>query len=276
MLTDDDVTLFVISAYRRQCLRSDRENVLLIFILALQSPAASKDWLRVSMLCERTLRSVCAQTSSEFRAFLVCNSRPELSFAHPALNIIERNFPVPAADTRSRMNDKWTKLKTGLVVARQYGPAHVMFVDADDCVHCGLAAHVARYPDASGWSMETGYMHDEGSRWLYRKRNFAAYCGSSAIIRLAQSEFPQSEDEPSENYFMLANGHGVIEQYMSSRGTPVQTLPFIGTIYSTNTGENDSGIKMGGWQGGRHMLEKIRAVRPLTQRLRSQFGLYEL
>jgi hypothetical protein len=174
------------------------------------------------------------------------------------------------------MNDKWNKLKVGLVAARQLGPAHVMFVDADDCVHCGLAAHAARHPDANGWSMETGYMHDEGSRWLYLRSNFAAYCGSSAIIRLALSDFPQSELEPSEKYFILANGHGVIENYMSARGTPVQALPFVGTVYMTNTGENDSGIRMAGWQGVRHTLKKLRTARPLTSRMRSDFGLYSL
>ncbi len=249
---------------------------MLIFILALQSPGASKDWLRVSRLCERTLRSVCAQTSSDFRVVLVCNARPETSFTHPALMIVERDFPIPAANSASRMNDKWSKLKVGLAVARQWGPAHVMFVDADDCVHRDLAAHAARYPEVSGWSMEVGYMYDEGSRLLYRRKNFANYCGSSAIIRLLLTDFPQSESEPSENYFILANGHGVIERYMRARGTPVQALPFIGAVYMTDTGENDSGIRIGGWQGKRHLLERIRTARPLTSRVRADFGLYHL
>lgn len=249
---------------------------MLIFILALQSPAASKNWQQVSKLCERTLRSVCAQSSTDFRVFLVCNSRPDSSFTHPALSIIERDFPVPAANSAARMNDKWNKLKVGLVAARQLAPTHVMFVDADDCVHRDLAALAAGHPSANGWSMETGYFHDEGSHWLHRKPNFASYCGSSAIIRLTSSDFPQSESEPSDRYFMLANGHRVIAQHMRARGTPIQPLPFIGAIYITNTGENDSGTRMSGWQGKRHMLEKLRTARPLTGKVRSEFGLYDL
>jgi hypothetical protein len=249
---------------------------MLVFIIALQSPAASKNWRQISRLCERTLRSVCAQTSPDFRVFLVCNTRPDSKFTHPSLSIIERDFPVPDANTASRMNDKWNKLKVGLVAARQLAPAHVMFVDADDCVHRDLAALAATHPDANGWSMKTGYFHDEGSHWLYKKSNFASYCGTSAMIRLTPSDFPKSESEPSDSYFMLANGHGVIEQYMRSRGTPVQPLPFIGAVYVTNTGENDSGIRMSGWQGKRHMLEKLRTARPLTSKVRSVFGLYRL
>jgi hypothetical protein len=249
---------------------------MLVFIIALQSPAVSKNWARVSRMCERTLRSICGQTSPDFRVFLVCNSRPRTGFTHPALTIIERDFPIPATNTASRMNDKWSKLKVGLVAARQFAPAQVMLLDADDCVHCGLAMHVAQYPEANGWLMDTGYLHDEGSRWLYRKRNFATYCGSSAIIRLAPSDFPKSESEPSEGYFILTNGHSVIANYMSARGTPLQTLPFVGSVYMTDTGENDSGMKVGGWQGGRHMIEKLRSARLLTSRVRSVFGLYEL
>jgi hypothetical protein len=142
---------------------------MLVFILALQSPEASKDWNQVSRLCERTLRSVCAQTSPAFRVFLVCNVRPETNITHPHLSIIERDFPVPVATSAARMNDKWSKLKVGLVAARDFAPAHVMFVDADDCVHRGLAEHVTRYPDAQGWSITVGYFHDEGSRWVYRR-----------------------------------------------------------------------------------------------------------
>lgn len=249
---------------------------MLIFILALQSPEASKDWLRISRICERTLRSVCAQTSQNFRVFLVCNTRPKIDFAHPHLTIIERNFPIPAANSSERMNDKWNKLKVGLVAARHLAPAHVMFVDADDCVHRGLAEHVARHPGAIGWSFDVGYLRDEGSRWLYRKKEFSRVCGSSAIVRLSAEDFPKSESEQAEKYFILANGHGVINDYMSERGSALQSLPFVGAVYVTNTGENHTGIRMSGWQGKRHALKRMWAARPLTSRVRSEMGLYDL
>jgi len=174
------------------------------------------------------------------------------------------------------MKDKWDKLKAGLVAASHLAPAHVMFVDADDCVHRGLAAHVALHPKCPGWTMNVGYMHDEGSRWLYRRSNFSAYCGSSAIVRLSLEDFPQSELESQGDYFILANGHGVIEQCMRERGSPLLELPFVGSVYVTSTGENDSGIRIAGWQGKRHMLKKMWTIRPLSNRIRSEMGLYDL
>jgi len=249
---------------------------MLVFILALQSPEASKDWSRISKLCERTLRSVCAQTSPDFRVFLVCNTKPETDFNHPNLTVIERYFPVPVATSSARMNDKWSKLKVGLIASRHLAPAHVMLMDADDCVSHDLAEYASCHPGAIGWSMNRGYLRDEGSRWLYLTKNFTRFCGSSAIIWLSADDFPYSESAPTERFFILANGHSVINDYMIKRGSPLQPLPFIGAIYLTATGENDSSIRMAGWHGKKHAIGKLLAARPLTQRIRSEFGLYEL
>lgn len=249
---------------------------MLAFILALQSPESSKDWLRVSRMCERTLRSVCAQTSPDFRAFLVCNTRPETDFTHPNLTIIERDFPLPATTSAARMQDKWGKLKVGLIAARHLAPAHVMLMDADDCVHRGLAEYVEKNPDIAGWSIDIGYIHDEGSRWLFRTTNFFQRCGSSAIVRLSQDDFPQSESEPTSKFFILSHGHTVIKEGMARRGTPLQPLPFVGAVYQTNTGENDSGTRMSHWRSKREGLKSALAIRPLTTRIRTDMGLYDL
>src|SRR6185436_11316247 len=123
---------------------------MLIFIVPLQSPHASKDWPHVCRLWERTLRSICAQSCADFRVFLVCNQRPAIAFTHPAVTIIEEDFPLPEATSASRMLDKWLKVKRGLIAARGFAPAHVMITDADDCVHQYLATLCANSPEAAG------------------------------------------------------------------------------------------------------------------------------
>lgn len=248
---------------------------MLVFVLALQSPAASKDWHRVSQLCERTLRSICGQTSPNFRVFLVCNRKPETDFTHPALTIIERDLPTPDATSAARMQDKWTKLKIGLIAARHLAPAHVMIMDADDCVHKSLARHVELHPGVNGWSMTSGYLWDDGSRLLYQSNNFNRLCGSSAIVRLSPEEFPSCETDDHSAFFILSNGHSTISDYLSKQGKPLRPLPFIGSVYVTATGENDSAITMGGWQGRKRALQKMVSARPLVQRLRREFGLYK-
>jgi hypothetical protein len=249
---------------------------MLIFIMALQSPGASKNWCQVSRLCERTLRSVCGQSCTNFRVFLVCNKRPAITFTHQAITIIERDFPIPEGNTKSRMQDKWLKLKFGLIAARHHAPAHVMFVDADDCVHRELAALVFQQPYAQGWRFDVGYLYPEGASWFFKWRDFDQCCGTSAIVRLEACDFPTSLDEPIDRYFILSNGHRAIGEFLRKRGTPLAPLPFIGAMYVVGTGENDSGTVLTEWGGTRFMLKKLLRARPLTQKVRSDFGLYRI
>ena len=249
---------------------------MLIFVVALQSPKSSKNWSRVSALWERSLRSICAQSCPDFRVFLVCNERPSIAFTHPAVTIIEEDFPLPEPTTLSRMRDKWLKLKRGLIAARDFAPAHVMIMDADDCVSRKLAALAAKWPKARGWSFRKGYLHDEGSPWLFLLRNFDYVCGTSAMVRLEPADFPRLLDESIDPYFILRHGHGVIDDYFRERGTPLARLPFIGAIYVTDTGENDSGMAYRKWRGKKMLLKRLLYGRLLTRRIRAEFGYFDL
>jgi hypothetical protein len=245
---------------------------MLNFVLALQSPAVSKDWDHVSRICERTLRSMCQQTSDQFRIFLSCNERPRMNFDHPAIRIIEEPFPLPEPTHHARAKDKWIKVRRSLVAAREYGDGHVMIADADDCVHRGLAAFVAAHPGAAGWRLTRGYMHDIGSRWICPTDYFDLRCGTSAIVWLKANEFPPDMTSPYRDYFILAHGHTKIAEYMAEKGTPLRPLPFIGAVYNTGTGENNSGFSLRR-QGRRTRLAMIVRLRPVTPRIRETFGL---
>lgn len=249
---------------------------MIVFVVPLQSPAASRDWANVSRLAERTLRSVCRQSCSDFRVILVCNERPRGDYDHPALTVLERDFPLPGPTTEERMGDKGRKLHHALVHARQWAPFHFMSVDADDCVSRRLAALSKDSPEAPGWFFEKGYMHDEGSRFLYLRENFHLACGTSHIARCTADDLPASLDDSEERFWPLKYGHTTLEQFLRGRGTPLAPLPFPGAIYITATGENDSGLALRNWRGARMLLSKLRHSRLLTRTVREEFGLYDL
>ena len=83
-------------------------------------------------------------------------------------------------------------------------------------------------------------------------------------------------ETPVQDCFLLAHGHGVIGDFLRTRGTPLRPLPFIGAIYNAATGENDSRISLRGWGGKKMLLKKLLHSRPLTRSIRRAFGLYEL
>lgn len=249
---------------------------MLVFIVPLQSPRASSDWGLVSALCERTMRSICAQTSADFRLFLVCNEAPATSFTHPALNIIEDDFPIPERNTAARMFDKHEKLKRGMIAARELAPSHVMFADADDCVHRDLAAWCCRNASHPGWYIADGYIYTAGSAWLYRRRDFDQICGTAAIVRCDPEDFPRSMSDPKADFFMIDCGHFEFRNPARAAGRKLEPLPFPGAIYVTATGENDSGISLRQWGGKKMLVKKLLNSRPLTGALRAEFGIYEL
>jgi hypothetical protein len=249
---------------------------MLVFIVPLQSPKASSDWGLVSALCERTLRSICGQTGGEFRVILVCNEAPAITFSPPDLSIVEDEFAIPERTTAARMFDKHEKLKRGMIAARDLAPCHVMFVDADDCVHRGLAAWCEENPDHPGWYVSDGYIHTTGSHWLYRRRDLDQICGTAAIVRCEEEDFPRRMSDEKSDFFMIDSGHFEFRNPERTRGRRLEPLPFPGAVYMTATGENDSGITMREWRGPRMLMRRLMNSRPLTKKVRKEFGLYEV
>ncbi len=69
---------------------------MIVFITSLRHPANAHSYPRVLHLLEDTLRSVCNQTTDNFRVIVVCNEIPTLSFSHPNISFVAVPFPPGA------------------------------------------------------------------------------------------------------------------------------------------------------------------------------------
>ena len=250
---------------------------MLVFIVPLQAPEASKDWCRVSALAMRCLTSVFNQQTSDFHALLVCNTPPEGCSDHPHLTIVRRDFPLPDSRPESRMADKWLKVRAGLVAARQFTPCHLMVVDADDCVSPRLAGFAGENPNANGWYFDRGYMHDEGSPLIYlRPHGFDGVCGTSNVVRVELADLPVDEAGGRDDNHILRGGHTKIRSEMKELGRPLSPLPFVGAVYNLATGENHTGFSLAGWRSKKVLLQKLIRYRILTRSVRREFNLVEI
>lgn len=250
---------------------------MLVFIVALKSAQVSQNWSRASALCERTIRSLCAQKIGPFRVVLVCHESPEMNFRHPALEIINCwNVPIPRSLQEQR-HDKWVKARIGLVAQRQLAPFHAMITDADDCVSNRLARWVAAHPSSPGCYFDRGYIHDEGTRTLFLHRHrFDLICGTSSVVRCTPEEIPAGLEGPVTDYPILHCGHSGITNYMNSVGRPLARLPFPGAVYIRDTGETITDFSLNRWRSRRVALRKLFSTRFLTRRLAAEYGLYPL
>jgi hypothetical protein len=245
---------------------------MLVFVIPLKSPQVSKSWERVCQLVERTARSVCQQTSPQFRVVIVCNEKPKIKFAHPHLSYLEVDFPTPKEENpiAKGLTDKGRKVLAGLIYARQFEPTHAMSVDADDCVSRRLAEFVSKNPAANGWFINKGYKYQENSRFIYYKwQNFYRMSGTANIIRYDLLELPQTpEYNRGYGYYKFYVDHQKVNNYMLEKGKAIARLPFAGGIYILGD-QNMSGNE-------RYLSFSLFNRKWLTRSLREEFGLYSI
>jgi hypothetical protein len=257
---------------------------MLVFIIPLKSPKVASSWETVCKLFNRTVRSVCNQTSSNFQVIVVCNEKPKIDFTHPNLTYIERDFPIPGADYPSKEFDRTRKMVAGITHVQQLkNVSHIMAVDADDLISSHLAAFVEKNFNHLGWAISQGYFYQEGSQFIkVMRKGFDRYCGTSTIIKKDFYQLPNSSDsEESANYFYKYCRHREITETLEAKGIKLTPLPLKGAIYITATGEN---IYHGAETTKHSVSLKSRLLRlkatldnrPLTPGLRKEFGLYNL
>ena len=265
---------------------------MLVFIIPLKSAKVSDLWEQASKLFERTVRSVCNQTSSEYRVIVVCHQRPEIEFEHPYITYVEVDFPPPTWEAgvdkgyQSKVTDKYKKLFIGLVHASQFSPTHIMFVDADDCVNKNLAKFVSQNPESNGWIFDRGYEYVDGRKSiLLRQKGFNYRCGTSAIVRYDLIAPDENTKVDNIDHQWLYHGRA-IEQKLQNKGYSWDILPFPGSVYITDNGSNMTNQKNVQLQRANSISKKLRVYlrivaksflsQPLTDSIRDEFGLYDI
>lgn len=265
---------------------------MIVFIVPLRSAQTVNSWEFVSKLFERCIKSVCQQTSPQFKVVVVCHERPLTIFEHPSITYIEVDFPIPIwddnSDIYSRDKDRARKVWVGLNHAHQYQPSYVMIVDADDLVDKRIAEFVLQHPQSNGWYIEKGYEYCEGSDYIYlMRKNFYDKCGTCYIIRYELlNKYKNFQFEDVKGFQFLH--HQFVPDLMLENGTPLAKLPFAGAVYVIDHGENvwltfrkdlmqKSPVSWKEiWRFRVNQTVKFALSQRLTPALRERFGIYAL
>lgn len=252
---------------------------MLVFIIPLKSPQVVKSWDFVSRLFERCIKSVCNQTSADFRVIVVCHEEPNIEFTHPNISYIKVDFPVPQPNPKAKYMDKVNKISTGLIHASKFKPSHTMIVDADDCVSKNLAEFVNQNPQTDGWFLNKGYLHREGTNFIYvRRENFYQWCGTCGIIRYDLHSLPQSSESNFTDINNLHCPHNLVVENMAHQGRPLKALPFAGAIYIVCHGDQEKNFE--NTIKPVSILPRIKKIlfnyRFVTKSIRDEFSFYNL
>jgi hypothetical protein len=247
---------------------------MLAFITSLRHPRNSADYARVEALLAETLASVSRQTAP-YSVWVVGNRRP--TRLAPGVHWVQVDFDAPSTLGGPRtgvaavLRDKGSKLAAGLLAARESSPDHVMFLDADDLVSRRLAQLSAEQPGAPGWRIEHGYRWSADRGAIRRQPDFHRHCGSGCVVRTDLYDLPrdldagasqaQLEDRLGDRLQRWFGSHLNLADDLAAAGHPLAPVPFAGALYRVGTGENHSGVSLGG------------LGRPVSKRLAAEFGI---
>lgn len=253
---------------------------MLVFIIPVKSKQVSYSWKCLSQLFERCLKSVCSQTSSDFKVVVTCHEKPETNFFHPNLHYLQVDFAPPSLSSPdygqvkgSGDVDKAKKILAALTYIKQFNPDHVMVVDADDCVNQDIAEFVNQNVSCNGWYLKQGYLYEEGKNFIYlNTKNFYQSCGSSIIIKYELCSVLFIGNYYNHHNFILKDN------------VTLQKLPFVGAVYIIKHGENQFMTPQQAQQLALKenklvfLLRKLLKYRPilLTKYFARKFGLYQI
>jgi len=242
---------------------------MLVYLIPLISPDVCKDWKRVSILCERTVRCLLASPNENLRVVLVGNKIP-FSLDDKRLHLIEEDFELPKS-WEDGHTDKYCKIERGLVFCRRWEEFWLMKVDADDLVSTRVPEFVENLPaDASGALVERGYVHPFGKSFCFKQGNFHIFCGTSSILRVSLEDLPTEVTGENFDFLPMKLGHNIVKEHFEKLGNPLHSIPFPAAVYSVGHGENHSGLS---WppKSRKQLLKKLLRIRAIGMGLEKRF-----
>jgi hypothetical protein len=213
---------------------------LVTFIIPVRHQDNARDWARLKANLAQTIASIANQTRDDWRGIIVANEGADLPDLPERFSVVRVNFPpnnlheIDQADREAVLSafraDKGRRVLKGMLAARD--SRFFMIVDDDDFVSAHIVEYAAHHPDAHGWTIDKGYIWDDGGGLLLGYDEFNHLCGTSLIVRADLYGLPQCFEAASLDWVKsMLGSHVRIADILSDRGTPLASLPFRGAVY---------------------------------------------
>lgn len=213
---------------------------VLTFIVPVRHQDNARDWSALKANLSQTVASISSQTAPDWRGIVVANEGADLPTLPDNWDVVRVAFPPNEMHEQSGESmedfydafrvDKGRRVLAGMLAART--SRFFMIVDDDDFVSSRLAQHAAEHPDANGWTIDRGYIWDDGGRLLLEYDDFSHLCGTSLIVRSDLYGLPESQESASLEWIRnMLGSHIRIAAILAERGTPLEPLPFRGAVY---------------------------------------------
>lgn len=222
---------------------------LLTFIIPVRHQDNARDWSLLKANLMQTVASISNQTNDDWRGIIVANEGADLPDLPERFSVERVTFPpnnlheIDKADIEAVYDafraDKGRRVLKGMLAARD--SRFFMIADDDDFVSARIVQHVSENPDANGWTIDRGYIWDDGGKLLLGHNEFNHICGTSLIVRSDNYGLPERFEDASLDWIKsMLGSHVRIADILAGRGTPLMPLPFHGAVYRVAHGGSHS------------------------------------
>jgi glycosyltransferase involved in cell wall biosynthesis len=212
----------------------------LTFVIPIRHQENSENWNLLIENLKQTIRSICAQKNSSWKAIIVANLGARLPELPQNFSVCFVDFPPNQLYIRGSSDlevfreavrlDKGRRLLAGIKYARN--TQYFMFVDDDDLIHCDLTQYVYENMGQNGWYIKDGLIWQDDSGLLMNYTNFYLFCGTSHIVRSDLLALENFEKDIDFKYIKrMLGSHIYIKSELDKNQTPLKRLPFRGAIY---------------------------------------------
>ena len=267
---------------------------MLGFIVPIKPKKHSTNWDSDNLLLERTIRSICRQTSGYFIAVIVYSDLPEVNFSDNNVHFVHypygdiaiseiddwedrKKWYTPAY--AERMMDKGRKIMLGCKLAKELGCTYLMAVDSDDLVSERLAKFVLENANRSsaGWRFSKGYMYEEGSKIVVKNHQIWGINGSTHIIRTSLVVVPDLKTNYNLFDYSLFEGHAyTMQRLIDHYKETLESLPFFGVIYIIHNNNHSKVKEIVSTITIKHIIKKLVFGKFVNDKIRKEFGLYNI
>ncbi|WP_298933747.1 galactosyl transferase [uncultured Ramlibacter sp.] len=260
----------------------------LTFIIPVRHQDNARDWSRLKANLAQTVASISNQADGDWNGVIVANEGADLpdlpdrfrvEWVQFGPNLMHEKGGGSTEDFLDAFRiDKGRRVLKGMLSSRD--SRFFMIVDDDDFVSSRLAGFVAQHTEAPGWTVNLGYIWDDGGNLLLQHDKLNHVCGTTLIVRSDLYGLPQRFEDASQDYIKTMLGsHRRIDDILTARATPLRQLPFRGAIYRVgHAGSHSQAPKIlrkyvwnwGALRRPQQLLNLLR-LRPVDTAVRKEF-----
>lgn len=210
------------------------------FIIPVRHQDNAADWPKLKANLAQTLASIAGQSDSSWRCLIVANEGADLPPLPAQVEVVWVHFPpnqqhdiksLPRDQVLDAFRfDKGRRVLSGMLAAKDSD--YFMIVDDDDFVSRQIVAHARANAGSRGWSINRGYVWNDGGEILLEHNDFNHICGTSLIVRSDLYQLPDRFEDATEDFIKeMLGSHYAVAERLAVANTPLAPLPFRGAVY---------------------------------------------